>query len=341
MTSKELVAAALRGDRVPRVPVGPLAVHFCARQAGVSLIEYSQSASVLADSVIRYYERFRPDAVWISADTWVSAEAMGAQVGTPGPDQPIGGTGEPLVKCAADIDRIPPVDVGSRGRYPLMLEALSRVVAALGKDVFIVACFDQFPFSLASALMGLDTVMVNVLDEPELVLALIQRCEEYAAAYAEALRAAGADMLSGGDSPAGLLGPELYRRFAWPGENRLIQRLRRSGSCPVSLHICGQAQPLLPWMKSTGADVLEVDQAVDIREACRIAGPGQALWGNIDPVRVLAQGTPTDAAHAARDAIRTVRAMGHHRFVLSSGCTLAVETPPENLEEFLAAARDV
>jgi uroporphyrinogen-III decarboxylase len=188
--------------------------------------------------------------------------------------------------------------------------------------------------------MGLDTTMVKVLDDPELVLALMHRCEEYAAAYAMALRAAGADMLSGGDSPAGLLGPELYRRFAWPGEQRLIQRLRQSASSPVSLHICGQAQPLLPWMKSTGAHVLEVDQAVDLREACRILGPDQALWGNIDPVRVLAQGTPSDAAHAAKDAIRTVRAMGHNRFVLSSGCTLAVETPPGNLEAFLAAVHD-
>ena len=341
MNSKELVAAVLRGKPAPRVPVGPLAVHFCARYADASLLDYSRSATVLADSVIRYYERFGPDAVWLSTDTWVSAEAMGAKVAAPSPHQPMGGTGEPLVQCAADIDRIPPVDVGSQGRYPLMLEALSRVVAALGKDVFIVACFDQFPFSLASALMGLDTVMVKVLDDPELVLALMHRCEEYAAAYAMALQAVGADMLSGGDSPAGLLGPELYRRFAWPGESRLIERLRRTTPVPISLHICGRAQPLLPWMKSTGADVLEVDQAVDLGEACRIVGPDQALWGNIDPVSVLAQGTPADAVQAAKEAIRAVRTAGHHRFVLSSGCTLAVETPPENLEAFLGAAREV
>jgi MtaA/CmuA family methyltransferase len=341
MNSKELVAAVLRGKPASRVPAGPLAVHFCARYADASLLDYSRSATVLADSVIRYYERFGPDAVWLSTDTWVSAEAMGAKVAAPGPHQPMGGTGEPLVQCAADIDRIPPVDVGSQGRYPLMLEALSRVVAALGKDVFIVACFDQFPFSLASALMGLDTVMVKVLDDPELVLALMHRCEEYAAAYAMALQAVGADMLSGGDSPAGLLGPELYRRFAWPSESRLIERLRRTTPVPVSLHICGRAQPLLPWMKSTGADVLEVDQAVDLGEACRIVGPDQALWGNIDPVRVLAQGTPADAVRAAKEAIRAVRTAGHHRFVLSSGCTLAVETPPENLEAFLGAAREV
>ena len=81
MNSKALVTAALEGVAVPRVPVGPLAVHFCARLAGYSLRQYSTSAGALAESVVRYYERFRPDAVWVSADTWVSAEAMGAKVG--------------------------------------------------------------------------------------------------------------------------------------------------------------------------------------------------------------------------------------------------------------------
>ena len=60
--------------------------------------------------MLRYYEGFRPDAVWLSADTWVTAQAMGAAVAFPAGNQPMGGTGEPLVRAAADIDRIPPPD---------------------------------------------------------------------------------------------------------------------------------------------------------------------------------------------------------------------------------------
>src|SRR5512139_1273719 len=120
MNSKSLLTAALKGLPVPRVPVGPLAVHSCARLAGYSLRQYTTSAGALADSVIRYYERFKPDAVWVSADTWVSAEAMGAQVGAPDDNQPFGGVGEALVRTAADIDRLPTPDVSRQGRYPLM-----------------------------------------------------------------------------------------------------------------------------------------------------------------------------------------------------------------------------
>ncbi|MHB1309472.1 MAG: uroporphyrinogen decarboxylase family protein [Limisphaerales bacterium] len=338
MNSKELVTAALQGRPTPRIPTGPLAVHFCARPAGYTLREYSTDARALADSVIRYHERFRPDAVWVSADTWVSAEAMGARVGATDDHQPLGGMGEPLVRTAADIDRIPPPDVGRQGRYPLMLDALAQVVDALGREVFIVACFDQYPFSLAAALMGINEIMLRLHDDPAFVSALMTRCEEYALAYGHALARTGADMLSGGDSPAGLLGPRAYEIFALPAERRLIAALKSATRKAVSLHICGNATALLPLMASSGADVLELDHAVDLGEAARVVGPELGLWGNLDPVGVLARGTPTRVRIEAQRLANAARNAGHYRFVLSSGCTLAVETPFENLEALLRSS---
>lgn len=332
MNSKQLVTAAIHGQPVPRVPVGSLAVHFCAHLAGHSLRRYTTDAAALAESVIRYHERFRPDAVWLSADTWVSAEAMGAKVSATDDDQPFGGTGEPLVRKPSDIDRIPPPDVAGQGRYPLMLEALSRVVAALGEDVFVVACLDQYPFSLAAALMGINEIMLKLYDDPPFVQALLDRCAEYTLAYGTALAAAGADMLSGGDSPAGLVGPALYQDVALPAEQRLLARLKPAAGIPVSLHICGKATPILPLMAKSGADVLEIDQEVDLATACRIVGPEIAVWGNLDPVGLLLRGTPAQVREAAEAAVATARAAGHRRFVLSSGCTLAVDTPHPNLE---------
>jgi MtaA/CmuA family methyltransferase len=339
MTSKELVSAALNGLPTRRTPTGPLAVHYCARQAGFTLRQYTTEAVVLADAVLRYYERFKPDAVWLSADTWVSAEAMGATVGALGDDQPFGGLGEPLVKNARDIDRIPHPDM-SRGRYALMCAALSRIVRALGNEAFVVACFDQYPFSLAAALMGINEIMLRLVDDPAFVEALMRRCEEFTLAYARALSDTGADLLSGGDSPAGLIGPALYQKMALPAETRVISQLKAATAKPVSLHICGNAAPILRLMRSSGADVLEIDHAVDLPTACKLAGPGVSLWGNLDPVNLLSRGTPQDVAAQVRQVLGEVRGVGHNRFVLSSGCTLAVETPLANLDAFFAAARE-
>lgn len=338
MTSKLLVEFALRGHAVPRIPVGPLAVHYCAAPAGHSIRRFTTDAQALAESVIRYYERFRPDAVWLSADTWVSAEAMGAKVGSDSDNQPFGALGGPLVRTAADIDRIPAPDVGSQGRYPMMLDALSRVVEAIGSEVFIVACLDQYPFSLAAALMDINEIMLKLYDDPPFVRALLDRCEEYALAYGTALAKAGADMLSGGDSPAGLIGPSLYQEIAMPAEKSLLEKLHAATRIPLSLHICGNATPILPLMAATGADVLELDHAVDLAEAFAATGPDIAIWGNLDPVSVLSRGTPESVREVASAALSTAKAAGRSRFVLSSGCTLAVETPPENIEALIRTA---
>jgi uroporphyrinogen-III decarboxylase len=47
-----------------------------------------------------------------------------------------------------------------------------------------------------------------------------------------------------------------------------------------------------------------------------------------------------EVRQATRNVLQTVAASGHRRFVLSSGCTLAVDTPPENLVTMLEAARE-
>jgi uroporphyrinogen decarboxylase len=247
-SSRELVRRAIAGKPVPRVPTGPLAVHFCAGLAGHSLRRYSTEAGALAESVVRYYERFRPDAVWVSADTWVSAEAMGAAVGSDLENQPLGGLGPATVRTAAEVDRLPRPDPAVQGRYPRMVDAVRRVRRALGDGVYVVACFDQYPFSLAAALMGVDEIMLRLFDDPPMVRALMARCAEYSVAYGAALAEAGADLLSGGDSPAGLLGPELYAEFALPFEREVVTNLQRRTGLPVSLHICGDARPMLAGM---------------------------------------------------------------------------------------------
>ncbi|MCH5377085.1 MAG: uroporphyrinogen decarboxylase family protein [Planctomycetes bacterium] len=338
LTSKQLVGRAIAGDTIPRPAVGPLAVHYCAALTGATIRRYTTDARTLAESVIRYYETFQPDAVWLSADTWVTAQAMGASVDFPGENQPMAGTGEPLVSKASDVDRIPPPDPSSQGRWPLMLEAMARIDEAIGGEAFIVACLDQYPFSLACALMGMDHLMLGLIDDRPLVDALLERCVEYAVAYGAALAAAGADMLSGGDSPAGLIGPVRYREVALPFERQVLRKLKDVADRPVSLHICGDATPILADMAKSGADVLELDHQVDVQHACRVVGPDIAIWGNMDPVGLLSLGGPREVERAAGNLIESFGCAGHRRFVLSSGCTLAMETPAVNLRAMIAAA---
>ena len=170
---KHLVDQTLSGRTAIRAVSGPLAVHYCAGLAGVSMRDYTLNPRALADSVIRYHETFHPDAIWLSADTWVTAQAMGAAVAFPTGNQPMAGTGEPCVRTARDIDRIP--CAGSRLAGPLANHA--------GSDAPLPHCRwarrrSSSPAStstrshLYAQLMGIERVMTLLVDDLPLVQAL-------------------------------------------------------------------------------------------------------------------------------------------------------------------------
>ncbi len=336
--SRDLVRAVLAGKNTPRVPSDLLAVHATAAMAGVRIEDYTLDPTVMVDCICRYYERFQPDVVWLSADTWVTAEAMGATVAFPGPNQPLAGAGGPCVKNAADIDRLPAPDPHSLGRMPLMLQAMRLLRQRLGDEVFMVGCFDQSPFSLACALAEINELMMRLVTDPPFVDALLERCIAHASAYAVALAAAGADMLSTGDSPAGMIGPDFYQQFALPAERRVFRAIHDACDVPASLHICGDARRILAAMATSGADVLEIDHLVPLADACQSVPDSIALWGNLDPVGVIRNGTPDSIRTAAQHAIATVHSHGRRRFVLSTGCTLAPDTPPENISALMQSS---
>ena len=292
-------------------PVGPLAVHYCAEFIGASLREYTLSAETLSRAVGTYSESFDTDAVWVSADTWVTAQAMGASVAFVSDHQPLAGNGIPRIRNVTDAVSIPAPKADRQGRYPLMVEATRRVRQRVGDDRCVVACFDQYPFSAACALMGIERALTAPLEDATLLRETMRRAADYAVAYGIALSDAGADILSGGDSPAGLLGPTAYEELAAPFEREVIARLKEATGLPVSLHICGDSTCLLPAMVSTGADVLELDHQVDIEKAIAYVRPGGHDLGESrsdGPAAVFHAERRGDRDHSAGTAGSPVRA---------------------------------
>ena len=87
--------------------------------------------------------------------------------------------------------------------------------------------------------------------------------------------------------------------------------------------------------------MIEIDHLSDIETACQIVDEDITIWGNLDPVGLLSRGTVEEINRKTRDLFHTFEKHGRRRFVLSSGCTLAVETPAENLHAFIDTARNL
>ena len=83
----------------------------------------------------------------------------------------------------------------------------------------------------------------------------------------------------------------MYKEFVLPYEKRLIRGLQNLGA-KVRLHICGNTKRILDGMGQVGADIVDLDFPSPLADARAAMGPDQVLLGNIDPVRVLLNGTP-------------------------------------------------
>lgn len=338
MTGKQRALAAFRGAPADRTPVIPIVGQAAARFCGVPIARHAGDPAILVDCQVECARRFGYDGIYIAADTWVNAQAVGFPGIDQPEDEPAGGCGS-WIEDLAHIETLPIPDPDRHGRWPRMVEAVRRAVAQVGDELLVIANFDQSPFSLACQLRGINRFMIDLIENPTLAHRLLSYAAQAVSRYAIALGQAGAHVLNTGDSAAGgsLIGGAWYTEFALPYERQVVQAIRTAGiDVPVSLHICGDANVCLEHMTGSGADGFELDAGMDLAEARRRVGPDVTLIGNLGPVDPLLRGTPDEVCRAARRCLDTMK--GDGRFIFSTGCAVSPLTPPAHLEAMVKAA---
>ena len=138
-----------------------------------------------------------------------------------------------------------------------------------------------------------------------------------------------------GDAAASLVGPKIYEEFVWPFEKRMMDGLRAMGA-RTRLHICGNTRPILGLLGQLGCDIVDLDFLAPMAEGRAAMGPKQILLGNIDPVRVLRNGTPEQVYAAVAECHEEAG----DRFIVSAGCEVVRDTPHENLRAMLSYSRE-
>ncbi len=104
----------------------------------------------------------------------------------------------------------------------------------------------------------------------------------------------------------------------------------------VRLHICGNTRHILASMGRLGCEIVDLDFLAPLEQGRAKMGPKQVLLGNVDPVRVLRNGTP-DSVY---DAVAECHRQAGERFIVSAGCEVPRDTPPENLRALVRYARE-
>jgi uroporphyrinogen decarboxylase len=321
--------------------------NYGARLAGVPLHTYCTSGKRMAEAQYRAWRMCGQDVLVAQSDNYYIAEGFGLQIDHHSDAIPT--PRSPLIENLKDILSLRVPDPLADGRMPVYLEAIERLRAMTGSDV-IVRAPGTGPFSLAGHLMGTQNFLTRLglleieADEDtfEALTELLNLCTEGLIRFSRACLQAGAGIIQAGDSLASsdMISPAMYRAWAFPFERRFFATVNpwcgERGAYSL-LHICGNNSGILRDMSDTGAMIVELDSKVDMGLAKRTIGSTVCLMGNLDPTTVLLQGTAATVEKAARDAIAAGASGG--RFILGSGCEVAVDTPLDNIEAMIRTAR--
>jgi MtaA/CmuA family methyltransferase len=334
MTGRERLLAMYQGKEVDHLPLMPITMMFAGDWLGVNYRQYVIDHQILAAAQMKVAADFDLDYVSVISDPAREAADLGATVEWFDNQPPAIVESRALLsdKTMLASLKIPDPLVGKRMSDRIQGVELLRKSA--GRERLIEGWVEG-PCALAADLRGLNTLMTDFFDNPKFVHELLEFAVEVGLRFGHAQLDAGADLIGVGDAAASLVGPHLYQDFVVSYERQLVQGLQKKGAL-VRLHICGNTRRIFSGMASVQAEQVDLDWMAPIREAREQLGPTQVLAGNIDPVRVLRNGTPD----SVETALTECHLQAGCRYIVSAGCEVPRGTPPINLQAMVEYAKN-
>jgi len=322
VTPKEITQARLRGEKVDRIPNFNILMAFAAKFIGKPMDLFCADYRILVEGNLRCAEAFGIDILSTMSDAFRETADFGATIRFPYDSLPVV---EHFIACPGDVKKLKPFKPEDSVRMLDRMRAIELFKRKAGDEYPILGWIEGC-CAEAADLMGLSEYIYAFYDEPQMVREIMDICLETALHCVRSQAKAGADIIGVGDAAASVLGPDIYREWILPYEQKIFAEIRRCGAIG-RLHICGNITALLSDIKHCGADIVDIDWMVDFSKAHEELAGHAAVCGNFDPVRIVMEGTPKSIAEAVN---KCVSSGGADSFIMA-GCEIPKMTPHENL----------
>lgn len=334
MNGLERLIASGKGQPVDCVPVAPGIGHYAAIKAGQPMTRVAFDPELMARVVMQSVQRHGYDSCSPITDYGIGTESMGSRAVIRDWEQTY--VDRYAVQSEADVARLKLPDPLRDGRMPVIIGCEQILVQQLGDRVGVNGGTSG-PLSFAANLRGPQQILYDVVDRPRVVHDLLAISLEATQSFAAAqVQHGGVKTINIYEPVTTMISNPMVEEFCFAYLEPLIRRVKSLGAL-VLLHICNDTTRLLNRMVEIGADVLSLDCQVDLAHAKQIVAGRASISGNVatqDLVRLGAH----DIYQAACRCIEQAAAGG--RFTLSSSCEVPYETPAENIDAMVRAARE-
>jgi uroporphyrinogen decarboxylase len=334
MNSLERLIASGKGQALDCVPVAPGIGHYAAVKAGQPMTKVAWNPELMAEVVIRSVQRHGHDSCSPITDYGHGTESMGSRAVIRDWEQTY--VDRYVVQSERDVARLKLPDPLKDGRMPVIVECDRILVDTIGDHVGINGGLSG-PLSFASNLRGPQQILYDMLDRPAMVHELLALGLEATKAFGEAqIVRGGVKTVNIYEPMATMISNPMVEEFSFHYLEQLIRHLKGLGSL-VLLHICNDTTRLLNRMVEIGADILSLDVQVDLAVAKKIVAGRAGISGNVATWN-LACLSPQDIYEEACRCIE--KAAPGARYTLGSSCEVPYETPEENIDAMVRAARE-
>lgn len=303
-------------------------IEFC----NYRVIDAVTNGKIHFQAVKKLYEMYPSAAATVIMDLTVEAEAFGAEITFPENEVPsvIGN----LVTDMEDVKKLNIPDM-TQGRLPeyLLVNRLSAE-AITDKPVF-AGCIG--PYSLAGRLMGMTEIMTAIYTDQDMVLLLLEKCNEFLLDYCKQIKKTGVGGVVIAEPAAGLISAEDCMAYSSVFIKKIVEEVQ-DDTFMIVLHNCGNAGHCTGAMVETGAAALHFGNRINMLEALEECPENILVMGNIDPVGCIKMSTPEGVYLATTQLLD--KTSGYRNFVLSTGCDVPPHVSPQNINAFYRALQD-
>jgi uroporphyrinogen decarboxylase len=339
MKPKEAIRKAFEGGKPERLPVTLFgAGMWSIKGYGTSFEALSRDADKMSAMLVDMSSKLQCDVVYAgSGYNNFHASALGGKIkfremGAPDLENHFVSSEEDLAKLKiADLDRDETINT--------VKKALRLTKAKIG-DTYAMTLTAWGPFTLGARLVGEETMMKATFKKPAFVEKVVDFATDVLIHLYEPLVKDGtlevislADPTASGD----LISRKQFEKFAVPYLKKFTD-WAKSKNVHTLVHICGNTTDRLDLFPNTGASCISLDHKTDMAKAKQTLHGKMCFGGNVDPVKIMLQGTVQDVEHACSDVIKIAGTDGG--FVLMPGCDIPPTVPYDNIKKFIQTAHE-